>query len=81
MTKWRPPQWCPFLSFYSIKREDRYKERLNIPFIQWGIFALILGGEIDGALTPSPLTFTHTCLYLLRPYSHALSFVYMCMCT
>ena len=24
-TKWRPPQWCPFLSFYSTRREDRYK--------------------------------------------------------
>ena len=69
MTKWRPLQWCPFLSFYSIRREGRYKERLNIPFIQWGIFALILGGEIGGALNPSPLTFTHTppCPLLITP--------------
>ena len=60
LTKWRPLQWCPFLSFYSIRRESRYKrERLNIPFIQWGILAWILWGEIDGALTPTPLTHYH----------------------
>ena len=74
MTKWRPPQWCPFLSFYSIRREDRYKERLNIPFIQWGIFVLILGGEIDGALTPSPHTHTLPCPLLTTQYFHVLPF-------
>ena len=39
--------------------ENLHEERLNIPFIQCRIFALILVGEIDGALTPSPHTHYH----------------------
>ena len=82
MTKWRPPQWCPFLSFYSIRRADRYKRETKYSFIQWVIFAFILGGEIDGALTPSPHTHTLPCPLLTTPRTSMYSpLVYMCMCT
>ena len=62
-TKWQPPQWCPFLSFYSTRREGCYKKvRLNIPLHLMGNIRLDLReGEIDGILPPSPLK--HTLLW------------------
>ena len=64
--------------------EAHYERRSQIfHSFQRGICALLLGGEIDGAKTPSALFLTHThhhTLYLLHPYSHALPLVYMCMC-
>ena len=80
-TKWQPPQWWPLTSFYRRKGWGTLqKERPNIPFLHWGIFALILGGEIDGALSPS--SHTHTlCPLLTTPVLHVFPLVYMCMCT
>ena len=60
------PHKSPFLSSYCARKEGHYKRRGQIfHSFQRGIFALILRGEIDGALTPSPLIFTHTPPYLL----------------
>ena len=58
-TKWRPLNGALSSRFITWGEKAVTKERLNIPFIQWGIFALILGGEIDGALTP----LFHMCMW------------------
>ena len=81
-TKWRPPQWCPFLFFYSTRREGRYKrERLNIPLHLMGNICLDLReGEIDGIISPSPLTHTPPCLLRTTQYTHVLPSL-MCVCT
>ena len=54
--KMTTPHKSPFLSFYSPRREGHYNRRAQIfHSFQRGIFALILKGEIDGALTRSSL--------------------------
>ena len=42
ITKWRPPQWSPFLSFYSIRREGRYKRETKYPLHLMGNICLDL---------------------------------------
>ena len=39
-TKWWPLQWCPVLSFYSIKRGSRYKKETQYPLHSMGNICL-----------------------------------------
>ena len=60
-----------FLSFYSTRREDRYKKVLqNIPFQSMGIFPLILGEVRMMGLYSPPL---HKQLGTYVPHSIYLS--------
>ena len=58
------PNKSPFLSFYSPRRDSRYKRgRPNFLPFQWGIFALILEAWIKGYVKSSFLllcTHSHT---------------------
>ena len=70
ITKWRPLQMVPLPLLLQHKEGGPLQKRDQIfSSFQRRIFALILGGEIDGALTPTPLTFTHTppCPLLIIP--------------
>ena len=63
----------PFLSFYSTRREGRYKKvRLKYPLsFNEDICFDPREGEIDGALTPTPHTnyYAHYVLSSTRTYS------------
>ena len=77
-TQWRPPQWCPFLSFYSIRREGHYKRETKYSLHSMGNICLDLGRRDWWSLNALS-SHTLPCPLLTTSYFHVLP-SFTCVC-